>query len=220
MALARISVLISGRGSNLSALIGAAARGAIEGAITQVVSNRADAPGLDIAREHGIATAVVDHRSHAERARFDDALDAALRAAEPDFVVLAGFMRVLGEAFVRKYEGRLVNIHPSLLPLYPGLDTHARALADGVRVHGCTVHFVTPTVDAGPIIAQGVVPVLPDDDAQRLAARVLAVEHRVFPAAVDRVCRGDATLVNGRVRFRGVDADARAALLSPPPART
>jgi phosphoribosylglycinamide formyltransferase-1 len=220
MALARISVLISGRGSNLSALIAAAARGAIEGAITQVVSNRADARGLDVARAHGIATTVVDHRSHAERARFDDALDAALRAAEPDFVVLAGFMRVLGEGFVRKYEGRLVNIHPSLLPLYPGLDTHARALADGVRVHGCTVHFVTPTVDTGPIIAQGVVPVVPDDDAERLAARVLAVEHQLFPAAVDRLCRGEVALVDGRVRFRDVDSDARASLLSPPPART
>jgi phosphoribosylglycinamide formyltransferase-1 len=220
MALARISVLISGRGSNLGALVDAATRGAIDGAITQVISNRADARGLDIARAHGIATAVVDHRAHGERARFDDALGEALDAAEPDIVVLAGFMRVLGEAFVRRYEGRLVNIHPSLLPLYPGLDTHARALADGVRVHGCTVHFVTPTVDTGPIIAQGVVPVLPDDDVDRLAARVLAVEHRVFPAALAWLCRGDVALVDGRVRFRGVHPDARAALLSPPVSRT
>jgi phosphoribosylglycinamide formyltransferase-1 len=220
MALARISVLISGRGSNLGALIDAARRGAIEGAITQVVSNRADARGLDIARAHGIATAIVDHRAHGERARFDNALDEVLCAAEPDLIVLAGFMRVLGEPFVRRHEGRLVNIHPSLLPLYPGLDTHARALADGVRVHGCTVHFVTPAVDVGPIIAQGVVPVLPDDDAQRLAARVLAVEHRVLPAAVGWLCRGDVALVDGRVQFRGLHPDAHAALLSPPVTRT
>jgi phosphoribosylglycinamide formyltransferase-1 len=220
MALARISVLISGRGSNLGALADACSRGAIDGAIVQVVSNRADARGLDIARAHGIAAAVVDHRAHAERIDFDAALDETLAAAEPDLVVLAGFMRVLGDAFVRKYEGRLVNIHPSLLPLYPGLDTHARALADGVRVHGCTVHFVTPTVDVGPIIAQGAVPVLPDDDAQRLAARVLAVEHRVLPAVVGWLSRGDAALVDGRVQLRGVAMDAQAALLSPPVTRT
>jgi phosphoribosylglycinamide formyltransferase-1 len=220
MALARISVLISGRGSNLGALIDAAQRGAIDGAITQVVSNRAEAQGLDIARAHGIATAVVDHRTHAERLRFDAALDEALAQGEPDLVVLAGFMRVLGDAFVRKHEGRLVNVHPSLLPLYPGLNTHARALADGVRVHGCTVHFVTPVVDVGPIIAQGAVPVLPDDDEARLAARVLAVEHRVLPAAVAWICRGDVALVDGRVRFRDVPPDARAALLSPPATRT
>ena len=195
MALARISVLISGRGSNLSALIGAAARGAIEGAITQVVSNRADAPGLDIAREHGIATAVVDHRSHAERARFDDALDAALRAAEPDFVVLAGFMRVLGEAFVRKYEGRLVNIHPSLLPAFPGLETHRRAIEAGCKASGASVHFVTAELDHGPIIAQAVVPVLAGDDEAALSARVLAQEHRLYPRAI-------AWLVEGRLERR------------------
>ena len=218
--LARISVLISGRGSNLAALVEACARGDIDGAITQVVSNRADAQGLDLARAHGIATTVVDHRTHAQRSDFDCALDAALAAGEPDVVVLAGFMRVLGDAFVRKHEGRLVNIHPSLLPLYPGLDTHARALADGVRVHGCTVHFVTPTVDAGPIIAQGVVPVLPDDDATRLAARVLAVEHRLLPAVVSWLCRGDVALVDGRVRFRELQPDAQAALVSPALRRT
>lgn len=220
MALARISVLVSGRGSNLAALIDAAARGAIDGAVTQVIGNRADARALDVARARGIATAVAEHRAHAERAGFDAALDRALTAGEPDVVVLAGFMRVLGEAFVRKWQGRLVNIHPSLLPLYPGLDTHRRALADGVRVHGCTVHFVTPTVDGGPIIAQGVVPVLPDDDAARLADRVLAVEHRLLPAAIGWICRGQVTLVDGRVRFGAVQPDACATLLSPAPART
>ena len=215
MALARISVLISGRGSNLGALLGAASRGELAGAITQVVSNRADAGGLVLAREAGVATAVVDHRAHAARDAFDEALAATIAQAEADLVVLAGFMRVLGEPFVRAHEGRLVNIHPSLLPLYPGLHTHRRALADGVKVHGCTVHFVTPDVDGGPIIAQGVVPVLPDDDEARLAARVLAVEHRVLPAVVAAYCRGDVALVDGRVRMRAA-AEPDAALLSPP----
>jgi phosphoribosylglycinamide formyltransferase-1 len=219
MALARISVLISGRGSNLGALIGAAAQGGIGGAITQVISNRVDAAGLELARAAAIATAVVDHRGHASRDAFDDALAAAIAQGEADLVVLAGFMRVLGERFVRAHEGRLVNIHPSLLPLYPGLHTHRRALADGVRVHGCTVHFVTRDVDGGPIIAQGVVPVLPDDDEAGLAARVLAVEHRLLPAVVAAYCRGDVALVDGRVR-QNARFDADAALLSPPLART
>jgi len=145
--LARITVLISGRGSNLGALLEAIDAGGIDGAVTQVISNRADARGLDLAKARGIATRVVEHRAYADRAAFDDALQATIEQGEPDLVVLAGFMRVLGEAFVRAFDGRLLNIHPSLLPLYPGLHTHRRALADGVRVHGCTVHFVTPTVD-------------------------------------------------------------------------
>ena len=219
MPLARISVLISGRGSNLAALIAAAAAGALDGAITQVISNREDAAGLALAHGAGIATRVVDHRAHATRSAFDDALAAAIAQGEPDLVVLAGFMRVLGEAFVRAHEGRLVNIHPSLLPLYPGLHTHRRALADGVKVHGCTVHFVTRDVDGGPIIAQGVVPVLPDDDEARLAARVLAVEHRLLPAVVAAYCRGEVTLADGRVRMRAA-ADPQASLLSPPLDRT
>ena len=218
--LARITVLISGRGSNLGALLDAIDAGGIEGAVTQVISNRADARGLDLAKARGIATRVVDHRGYADRAAFDDALQATVEQGEPDLVVLAGFMRVLGEAFVRAFDGRLLNIHPSLLPLYPGLHTHRRALADGVRVHGCTVHFVTPTVDVGPIVAQGVVPVLPDDDEHRLAARVLAVEHRLLPAAVRWFCRGDLTLEAGRVRLRGAGPVAGATLLSPPDGRT
>jgi len=220
MALSRISVLISGRGSNLGALIAAAARGAIAGAITQVISNRADAGGLDLARAAGIATAVIDHRAHGSREGFDDALARAIAQGEADLVVLAGFMRVLGEPFVRAHAGRLVNVHPSLLPLYPGLHTHRHALADGVRVHGCTVHFVTHDVDGGPIIAQGVVPVLPDDDEARLAARVLAVEHRVLPAVVAAYCRGEIALVANRVRLARDPADAAAALVSPPLDRT
>src|SRR5204862_1427772 len=166
MALSRITVLISGRGSNLAALIAHARGGHIAGAVTQVVSNRADAGGVALARAAGIATCVIDHRDHDARENFNAALARAIDAAEPDLIVLAGFMRVLGIDFVQRYAGRMINIHPSLLPLYPGLHTHRRALADGVRIHGCSVHYVTPDVDVdvGPIIAQGAVPVLPDDN--------------------------------------------------------
>jgi phosphoribosylglycinamide formyltransferase-1 len=215
MALARITVLISGRGSNLGALLDAADAGAIRGAVTHVISNRPDAAGLALARQRGIAATVLDHSTHASRDAFDDALAAAIDAGEPDLVVLAGFMRVLGHAFVRRYEGRMLNIHPSLLPLYPGLNTHRRALADGVRIHGCTVHFVTSEVDVGPIVAQAAVPVQPDDDEATLAARVLAAEHRLLPAAVGWFCRGDIALVQGRVRFRRAPVDTGAALLAP-----
>jgi phosphoribosylglycinamide formyltransferase 1 len=200
VALARITVLISGRGSNLAALTEVARRGEIDGAVAQVVSNRPDAAGLAFARDRGIATATVDHRTFASREAFDAALADTVDASEPDVVVLAGFMRVLGGDFVRRYAGRMINIHPSLLPLYPGLHTHRRALADGVRVHGCTVHYVSPDVDRGPIIAQGVVPVQHGDDEATLAARVLAVEHRLLPAAVGWHCAGQLVIEAGRVR--------------------
>ena len=216
MALARITVLISGRGSNLAALVDHARAGHIEGAVTQVVSNRPDAAGLALAQMHGIATAVVDHRAHATRDAFDAALARTVDEGEPDLVVLAGFMRVLGAGFVRTYAGRMINIHPSLLPLYPGLHTHRRALADGVRLHGCTVHYVTPDVDVGPIIAQGAVPVRDGDDEASLAARVLAVEHRLLPAAVGWHCEGRLTVADGRVRVAGAVAPADAALIAPP----
>jgi phosphoribosylglycinamide formyltransferase-1 len=157
---------------------------------------------------------------HSSRAAFDDALSTVLAQGEPDLVVLAGFMRVLGPGFVRALEGRLLNIHPSLLPLYPGLHTHRRALADGVKVHGCTVHFVTADVDCGPIVAQGVVPVLPDDDEAALSARVLRVEHRLLPGVVAAYCRGDVQLVDGRVKTRLPAHDTGAMLLSPPLHRT
>ncbi len=221
--LARITVLLSGRGSNLAALLAAIDAGGIDGSVTHVVSNRPEAPGLRIAHAAGIATAVVDQRAHAGAGTFDAALGAAVSQGEPDLVVLAGFMRVLAEGFVSAHEGRLLNIHPSLLPLYPGLHTHRRALAAGVRVHGCTVHFVTPEVDAGPIVAQGAVPVLPDDDEGRLAARVLAVEHRLLPMTVGWFCRGDVALEAGRVRFRfsgETETGPSMALISPAPPRT
>jgi phosphoribosylglycinamide formyltransferase-1 len=204
--LSRITVLISGRGSNLRALIDAARSSSIQGAITHVVSNRPDATGLTFAEEAGIATTVVDHRGFASRNLFDRALAAAVDAGEPDLVVLAGFMRVLDAAFVHRYDGRLINIHPSLLPAYPGLDTHRRVLADGVREHGCTVHYVTSEVDVGPIIAQRAVPVLDGDDESTLAARVLAAEHQLLPAAVAAHCAGKLVIENGRVRVSDMDA--------------
>ena len=201
MALARITVLISGRGSNLAALIDAANEGRIAGAITHVISNRPDAAGLRYAEREGIATTVVDHRTFMTRDAFDDALAAAIDQGEPDLIVLAGFMRILGAPFVEHYAGRMINIHPSLLPAYPGTRTHARALADRTTRHGCTVHFVTSDVDGGPIVAQADVPVHPDDDEATLAARVLEQEHRLLPQVVAAFCEGRVVLDGGRARI-------------------
>jgi len=197
MALARIVVLISGRGSNLAALLDAQRAGALGGAVSAVISNRADAPGLATAARHGVATRVVDHRDFVGRDAFEAALGAAIDCAEPDLVVLAGFMRVLSDTFVARYKGRMLNIHPSLLPAYTGLHTHRRALADGVARHGCTVHFVTADLDGGPIVAQREVPVLPTDDEATLAARVLEAEHRLLPAAVRAYCDGNLSFDDG-----------------------
>ena len=196
----RVAVLISGRGSNLGALIAAARDPAYPAELALVLSNRADAAGLDRAREAGIPTAVVESRPFGkDRAGFEAALQAGLDEAGIELIALAGFMRVLTEEFVSRWSGRMLNIHPSLLPAFPGLDTHARALAAGVRLHGCTVHFVTPGVDEGPIVAQAAVPVLPEDDEAALAARVLAQEHRIFPAALAWAASGAAWLDGGRV---------------------
>ena len=192
----RVVVLISGRGSNMEALL--EARLPVEFAC--VISNKPDAAGLAIAARHRVPTAVVNHRDHPGRAEFDAALAEEIDRHRPDLVVLAGFMRVLTDAFVRRYENRLINIHPALLPAFPGLDTHARALAAGVKLHGCTVHYVTPEVDSGPIIAQAAVPVLAGDTPDTLAARVLRQEHRLYPQvlrwlAEDRVrLRDDGTV--------------------------
>lgn len=184
--------------------------------ICAVISNDPAAKGLVTAADHGITTAVVDHRQFKQRADFDAALAQAIDAHRPDIVVLAGFMRVLTEDFVNRYRGRLINIHPSLLPSFTGLHTHRQALDAGVRVHGCTVHFVTPQLDHGPIIIQAAVPVLPVDDEDTLAARVLAEEHRIYPQAVRWLCEDRVTLdTDGRVRIAGV-RDAAGALLSPP----
>ena len=203
MALARITVLISGRGSNLAALLAADRAGNLSGAINAVISNRPDAAGLQIAADAGVATAVVDHRQFDSGDAFDEALAAAIDASEPDLIVMAGFMRILGRAFIDRYTGRMLNIHPSLLPAYTGLHTHRRALADGVRIHGCTVHFVTHDLDSGPIVAQGAVAVRDNDNEATLAARVLAVEHRLLPNAVKAFCDGRLVIAGKRVHVDG-----------------
>ena len=199
----RIGVLISGRGSNLQALIDAAADPAYPAEIVLVLSNQADAKGLERAAMADIATGVISHRDFAERAPFDAALTTALEQAGVELVCLAGFMRILGAGFVDHWAGRLINIHPSLLPAFPGLDTHARALDAGVKLHGCTVHHVRPAVDSGPIIGQAAVPVLPGDTPDVLAGRVLAAEHRLYPACLRLVAEGRARLVGDRVEIEG-----------------
>ena len=207
----RVVVLISGRGSNLGALLDAAIP------VIAVVSNVPEAGGLDIARRHGVDTGVVDHRTFPDRAAFDDALAAAIDRHRPDLLVLAGFMRILGNAFVAHYAGRMINIHPSLLPAFTGLNTHRRALDAGVRIHGCTVHFVTAELDHGPIIAQAAVPVLPDDDEPTLAARVLEQEHQLLPAAVRWFVDSRMHLDGRHVRI-DPQASPACALLAPTPA--
>jgi phosphoribosylglycinamide formyltransferase-1 len=201
MADKRIVILISGRGSNMEALLEAG----LPARVAAVISNNPQAKGLATAQKRGIETAVVDHRAFPDRAAFDGALAAEIDRHWPDLVVLAGFMRILTEPFIERYRGRLINIHPSLLPEFPGLDTHRRALAAGAKTHGCTVHFVTPIVDGGPIIAQAAVAVEPGDTEERLAARVLAEEHRVYPRVVREFLEGrirlaaDGTVVAGAV---------------------
>ncbi|CAB3717504.1 Phosphoribosylglycinamide formyltransferase [Achromobacter deleyi] len=200
----RIVILISGRGSNMQALVQACREQGWPARIAAVIASRPDAGGLEWAAEQGIATAALYHKDYASREAFDAALAAEIDLHEPDFVILAGFMRVLTPGFVNRFAGRLVNIHPSLLPAFPGLHTHAQALATGVRVHGCTVHFVTPVLDHGPIIAQGCVPVLAGDTPELLANRVLEVEHQAFPAAVRWLAEGRVTLTTDhRVDVQG-----------------
>jgi phosphoribosylglycinamide formyltransferase 1 len=191
-----VVVLISGRGSNLHALADAGL------SIAAVLSNRADAGGVEFARARRIPTKVVAHTAYPSREAFDDALAAEIDHYRPKVVALAGFMRILTPAFTARYEGRLLNVHPSLLPAFPGLDTHARALAAGVKLHGCTVHFVTADLDHGPIVIQAAVPVKPADDAERLAARVLAQEHRIYPQAVHWLLDGKLAIEDGVVRLR------------------
>lgn len=193
-------ILISGRGSNLQAIAGRCAEQRWPAAVVAAVSNRADAAGLAWAAERGIATAVVDHRGFATREAFDAALAEVIDGFAPDLVALAGFMRILGDDFVRRYEGRMLNTHPSLLPAFPGLHTHRRALEAGCQVVGATVHFVTPVLDHGPIVMQGVVPVRPGDDEATLAERVLAVEHVIYPQSVRWFVEGRLRIEGGRVR--------------------
>jgi phosphoribosylglycinamide formyltransferase 1 len=187
----RVAILISGRGSNMVALIEAATDPTYPAEIALVVSNNPDALGLVRAREAGITTAAIDHRPFGkDRVGFEAALQSVLKAHHIELICLAGFMRLLTAEFVAKWQGRMINIHPALLPAFKGLDTHARALAAGAKTHGATVHFVVPEMDSGPIIAQGSVPVLADDTPEILAARVLAVEHKIYPAALRTVAEG------------------------------
>lgn len=175
-----IVILISGRGSNMQAIVEAQ----LPLHVAAVISNRADAGGLAFARQRGIAAETIEHRAFPSREAFDAALAQAIERHKPDLVVLAGFMRILGDDFVHHFAGRMINIHPSLLPMFPGLHTHRRAIAEGVKVHGATVHYVTPALDHGPIVAQAAVPVLPGDDEETLGARVLRQEHRIYPQAL------------------------------------
>ena len=198
----QIVILISGRGSNMESVVRACADEGWDARVAAVISNRADAAGLAFARDRGIATAVVDHRAYASREAFDAALAAAVDGHSPDLVVLAGFMRILGAAFVHRYDQRLMNVHPSLLPAFTGLHTHQRALEAGCKLAGATVHYVTPELDHGPIIAQAVVPVLADDTADALAARVLAREHVLYPLAVRWHVQGCLDVAHGRVIHR------------------
>jgi phosphoribosylglycinamide formyltransferase-1 len=194
----RVAVLISGRGSNLKSLIEAARAPDYPAQIALVVSNKEDAGGLALAREAGIATQVISHKLFGSREEFDAAIDAALTEAKIALVAEAGFMRIHSEWFATKWAGKLLNIHPSLLPAFPGIHVHQQALDAGVKISGCTVHFLTPELDSGPIIAQAAVPVLPGDTADTLAARILAEEHKLYPAALRLVAEGKAKLENGR----------------------
>jgi phosphoribosylglycinamide formyltransferase-1 len=190
----RVAVLVSGRGSNLSALIEAARAADYPAEIALVISNKPDAGGLAVAKDAGIATKIIPHQGYATREAFDAAVDAALRDANIEIVCLAGFMRILSDWFVERWRGRLINIHPSLLPAYKGTNVHARVLAAGERISGCTVHFVVPELDSGPTIAQARVPVLPSDTEETLAARILAEEHKLYPEGLRRVAGGHAML--------------------------
>lgn len=198
----RIVILISGRGSNMEAIVQACAAEGWPAQVAAIISNRPDAVGLKYAAARGIATAVVDHKAHATREAFDDALARAIDAHAPDVVVLAGFMRILTAGFVQRYQGRLLNIHPSLLPAFPGLHTHQRALDAGCKLAGATVHFVTPELDHGPIVIQAVVPVLPGDTEASLSQRVLALEHQIYPRAVRWLVSGELDLRDGIVTHR------------------
>jgi len=196
----RIVILISGRGSNMEAIVRQCELESWPAQVVAVIANRAQAAGLQFARAHGIATVVVDHQAFASRDAFDAALAETIDAQRADLVLLAGFMRILGAGFVRRYEGRMLNIHPSLLPAFTGLHTHRRALEAGCKVSGATVHFVTPDLDHGPIVLQSIVPVLPGDTEAALAARVLATEHRIYPLAVSWFVRGQLSFDGALVR--------------------
>ena len=198
----KLVILISGRGSNMEAIV----RAGLPAQVAAVISDRADATGLKFSAQAGVSSQTVDGQAFASREGFEAALAEAIDRHSPDLIALAGFMRVLGGDFVRRYSGRMINIHPSLLPAFPGLRTHRRALQEGVKLHGCTVHFVTPQVDHGPIIIQAAVPVRAGDTEATLAARVLRQEHRIFPLAIRWFVEGRLVVENGLVRVNGPEA--------------
>jgi phosphoribosylglycinamide formyltransferase-1 len=219
MARKRVAVLISGRGSNMAALIEAAKDENYPAEIWLVVSNRPQAAGLNLARDAGVATTIVDHTSYGkDREAFEQALQAVLEGAGIELVCLAGFMRLFTPSFVERWHGRMLNIHPALLPAFKGLNTHARALAEGVRIHGATVHFVVPEMDSGPIVVQGAVPVADGDTPDALAARVLTVEHQIYPLALRLVADGRVQLDGTRCRI--LDGDRSAGMLIVPSVQT
>jgi phosphoribosylglycinamide formyltransferase-1 len=197
----RTAILISGRGSNMRALIEAARRPSFPAEIALVLANRREAEGLVYARDHGIATAVIDHKIYAGREAFEGSMQAMLATHRIEFLCLAGFMRLLTAGFVASWHGRIINIHPALLPAYRGLNTHARALHDGVKIHGCTVHFVVAAMDEGPIIAQAAVAVRDDDSPETLSMRVLQQEHHLYPVALELVAAGAVEVIGNRVRI-------------------
>ncbi len=209
----RTAILISGRGSNMDALIAAAEAPDFPAEIALVLSNRPDSPGLARAKTLGIATAAVDHKIYAGREEFEHAVQLVLEIYRIEFICLAGFMRMLTPGFVGSWAGRMLNIHPALLPAYRGLHTHERALADGVKIHGCTAHFVVPQMDEGPIVAQAATPVLDGDTAESLAARVLELEHKIYPMALRLVASGALRIEGNRVL--GAAAKGGEALLAP-----
>ena len=205
----RVAVLISGRGSNMAALTAAARADTYPAEIALVLSNRPAAAGLARARAAGIATAIVDHATYGkDRESFEGAMQAELERHDIELVCLAGFMRLLTPSFVRHWQGRLINIHPALLPAFKGLDTHERALAAGVKIHGASVHFVVEEIDGGPIIIQGALAVRDDDTAASLGERVLAIEHKIYPTALALLASGRVTIVDGRCRIEGTDGAA------------
>lgn len=206
-----IVILISGRGSNLKAILEAD----LPVRIAAVISNNPDAAGLELAKQQGIPTQTLDHRTFPNRAAFDTALSGLIDGYQPDLVVLAGFMRILTDAFVLHYQGKMINIHPSLLPAFPGINTHAQALKEGVKIHGCTVHFVTPTLDHGPIIAQAAVHVQPSDTPATLSARVLEQEHKLFPQAIRWFAEGRLQLCDNGIVNLSDPFMSQSALLSP-----
>jgi phosphoribosylglycinamide formyltransferase-1 len=196
----KIVILISGRGSNLAAILEAQQTRAWEAKVVNVICNRPDAPGIAVAEKFGVPVTIIDHKSFANRSLYDQALLEKTHNFEPDLVVLAGYMRILSSDFVQNFSGRLINIHPSLLPSFPGLNTHRAALTAGVKWHGATVHFVTEDLDVGPIISQGIVPVLQNDTEEILASRVFVIEHLIYPQAIEWFIREQLVLEQGNVR--------------------